>query len=106
MEQTFIKRIQGHELEFNRKPFPISYAVLIKDQTQHGVILNLQKDEKGLWDVSQSEKLPVWFYEISLDIHYAIEENEVKLNKKMSTASAIENKQNSFQKSLRLSCLY
>ncbi|MDB5246782.1 MAG: hypothetical protein JWQ40_1176 [Segetibacter sp.] len=106
MEQTFIKRIQGHELQFNRKMFPLSYAVSLNDLKQSGVVLSLNKDEKGMWYVTQSEGMPVWFNEISLDIHYVIEENEVKINNTLSAASAIENKQNSFEKSLRLSCLY
>lgn len=106
MEQTFIKRIQGLELEFKRKHSPLGYTVSLTNIKQNGVTLDLKKDGKGIWDVNQSVDLPVWFNEISLDIHYAIEENEIRINKTTSVPAAIENKQFNSQNSFRLSCLY
>lgn len=80
MENNFIKSIQGHQLEFN-KQLPGNYNVSPKNKEFKGV-LSLQKDEKGMWNVNGSEQLPAWFNEISMYVHFAIEENETKNNNK------------------------
>ena len=108
MQQNFIKRIQGHELEFNRNIYPVSYNVSIKDFNDDGIVLALQKDEKGIWTVSTVTKLPVWFNEITLDIHYAIERNESSCDE--STLND-DDKDSAIKKAVpyfpvQLSCLY
>ncbi len=34
-----------------------------------------------MWNVNETEPLPAWFNEISLQIHFIIEENETKEEK-------------------------
>lgn len=107
MEQIFVKRIQGHELEFNRQHYPESYVVSIKDFNQEGAILTLKKDDKGMWEVNQSTAMPVWFNEISLDVHYAIEETENKLSGTPNiTVSSTDTKIKNLPKTNRLYCLH
>jgi hypothetical protein len=105
---TFIKRIQGHELEFNRQYYPLRYDVSINDLNQKGVELTLIKDDKGIWSVSTDNIIPVWFNEISLDIHYAIEKNEGNQNENTSTNQPkdIDIKRGAPAFPIRLSCLY
>lgn len=31
-----------------------------------------------MWNVNEAQSLPAWFNEISLQVHFAIEENETK----------------------------
>ena len=109
MQHSFIKRIQGHELTFNRNPYPSSYNISITEfnENDHSV-LTLLKDEKGIWTVSESEKSPVWFNEISLDIHYAIEKNEENYKERLpeEPAPAQDIKRGAPQFPVQLSCLY
>ena len=76
MKNTFIKTIQGHQLEF-KQVYPTGYNVSPKNVDFKGV-LSLQKDERGMWSVNETEPLPAWFNEISMHVHFAIEENETK----------------------------
>jgi hypothetical protein len=78
MENTFIKTIQGHQLEFSMQ-LPGNYNISPKNVDFKGV-LSLQKDEKGMWNVDSTKPLPAWFNEISMHVHFAIEENEAKEN--------------------------
>ncbi|WP_018613917.1 hypothetical protein [Segetibacter koreensis] len=79
MKQNFVKTIQGHQLEFNKQVSRGSYNVSPKNVEFKGV-LSLQKDEKGMWNVDESQLLPPWFNEISIYVHCAIEENEHREN--------------------------
>ncbi len=79
MKQNFVKTIQGHQLEFNKQIHKECYNVLPTDFEFKGV-LSLQKDEKGMWIVNDTQPLPAWFNEISMYVHYAIEENETRKN--------------------------
>ncbi|HEX8278556.1 MAG TPA: hypothetical protein VF540_07665 [Segetibacter sp.] len=106
---TFVKRIQGHELEFNRQYQPLRYDVSIKDLNQRGVSVSLSKDEKGIWTVSKDNNIPVWLDEISLDIHYAIEKNEASSNGDEltdTTTSDVSIKRGAPAFPITLSCLY
>ncbi|WP_018611553.1 hypothetical protein [Segetibacter koreensis] len=76
MQTSFIKIIQGHPLEFNRLLFPLRYNIVNKGLESSGLRISMEKDEKGIWKVDTSIKLPSWFDEISLDVHNAIIENE------------------------------
>jgi hypothetical protein len=76
MEQTFIKTIQGHQLEFNKQT-TAGYKVSPQN-VELKEALSMQKDERGMWNVSKNDHLPAWFNEISTHIHLAIEENEMK----------------------------
>ena len=76
MKNTFIKNIQGHQLEF-KQVYPTGYNVSPKNVEFKGV-LSLQKDERGMWNVNETEHVPAWINEISTHIHLAIEENETK----------------------------
>lgn len=76
MKHTFVKTIQGHQLEFNKQGRKGGYNISPKNVEFKGV-LSMQKDEKGMWNVSgEAEELPAWFNEISMYVHFAIEENE------------------------------
>lgn len=76
MENTFIKNIQGHQLEF-KQIYPASYHVSLNN-VESEQMLSLKKDETGMWNVNKTEHLPGWFNEISIYVHHAIEENETK----------------------------
>lgn len=78
MEVTFIKTIQGHQLNFFKQDFPSSYRVSPKHIEHKEIFLSLEKDDKGFWNVKESEHLPGWFNEISMHVHHAIEEFETK----------------------------
>ena len=79
MKQNFVKTIQGHQLEFNKQVNKGCYSVSPKNVESKSV-LSLQKDEKGIWNVNETEHLPAWYNEISLFVHCAIEENETREN--------------------------
>lgn len=76
MENTFIRNIQGHQLEF-KQVYPAGYNLSMKNVESKNV-LSLKKDEKGMWNVNETEHLPAWFNEISVHVYQAIEENETK----------------------------
>lgn len=76
MKNTFVKTIQGHQLEFDLQ-VPGSYNVSPKNVEFKGA-LSIQKDEKGMWNVNGTEPIPGWLNEISMYMHFAIEENEAK----------------------------
>lgn len=76
MEDTFIKNIQGHQLEF-KQVYPTGFNVSLQSvEPKDGFAL--QKDERGMWNASKTGRLPAWFNEISTHVHLAIEENETK----------------------------
>ncbi len=79
MKQNFVKTIQGHQLEFRKQIHRGRYNVSPANK-EFKDVLSLQKDEKGMWNVNEKDHLPAWFNEISMYIHYAIEENETKEN--------------------------
>ena len=74
--ESFIKSIQGHQLEFNKES--IGYYNVSPKNVEYKGVLSFQKDHKGIWNVNESENLPAWLNEISMYVHYAIEENENK----------------------------
>jgi hypothetical protein len=80
MKQNFVKTIQGHQLEFSKQVHSACYNVSPTNVEYKG-ILSLKKDEKGMWNVSGTDKLPAWFNEISMYVHNAIEENETREKK-------------------------
>lgn len=58
MKQSFIKTIQGHQLEFKRQVNKGCYNVSPKDLEFNGV-LSMQKDESGIWNVNETQQLPI-----------------------------------------------
>jgi hypothetical protein len=76
MQQTFMKRIQGHELQFNRLMYPVRYNILVKSEDAQGVKVTAQKDEKGMWNIDD-DNTPYWIPEISTEIHETIAQNEL-----------------------------
>ena len=78
MEVTFIKTIQGHQLNFFRQDFPEGYRISPKHIEPKESFLSLQKDDKGFWNVEEQAHMPAWFNEISMHVHHAIEEFETK----------------------------
>jgi len=79
MKHSFIKTIQGHQLEFNKQACKGCYKVSPAN-VEFNSVLSLEKDEKGMWNVNETDHLPAWYNEISMYVHYAIEENETKQN--------------------------
>ncbi len=77
MQQTFIKTIQGHTLEFNRILYPVRYSILSQAFESTGTMILVEKDEKGEWKIQSLETMPGWVSEITMGIYNAIEENEV-----------------------------
>ena len=76
MQQTFLKTINGHSIQFNRLLYPVQYCVLNNDPKSNGTRFLFEKNEDGIWTVNQTEQIPEWLKEINLDIHNAIQENE------------------------------
>ena len=76
MQQTFVKTINGHSIQFNRLLYPVQYCVLNNDPKANGTRFLFEKNEGGIWTVNQTEQIPEWLNEISLDINQVIKENE------------------------------
>ncbi len=83
MQTSFKKNIQGHPLEFSRILSPLRYNIVNKDLDKLGMVVRMQKDDKGMWNAETTKNLPFWFNEITLDIHNAIAENEADINYRM-----------------------
>jgi len=77
MKLSFVKTIQGHQLEFVRLLYPLRYDVYLRQADANPLKMTLLKDENGDWTPDQVEELPGWVNEISLSIITSIEENEV-----------------------------
>jgi len=78
MKLSFIKTIQGHEMEFVRLMYPLRYDVYLRQVDKNPLKLTLANDGKGTWNIGQEEELPGWVNEITLPIITAIEENEAE----------------------------
>jgi len=76
MKLSFVKTIQGHEMEFVRLMYPLRYDVYLRQLDANPIKLTLTKDEKGVWNTDGENHLPGWVNEVSLPIITAIEENE------------------------------
>lgn len=50
MQQTFVKTLNGHSIQFNRLLYPVQYCVLNDDQRTHGkkFLFEKKKPESGL----------------------------------------------------------
>lgn len=75
MQQTFVKTIQGHEIEFVRLLYPLHYTLIIRAFNENPLKVRYEKDENNVW-VVQSKEAPGWVNEISHHIHEVIQENE------------------------------
>jgi len=78
MKLSFVKTIQGHEMEFVRLMYPLRYEVYLRQVDQNPLKLTLTNDGKETWNVEQENQLPGWVNEITLPIITAIEENEAE----------------------------
>jgi hypothetical protein len=77
MKLSFVKTIQGHEIEFVRLMYPLRYNLFLRIVNANPLELTLKKDSQGLWSIDEPKELPGWVNELSLPIQEAIEENEV-----------------------------
>lgn len=75
MQQTFVKTICGHNIQFNRLLYPVKYCVLNNDSESNRTSFLFERNETGMW-TANPVKLPTWLEEIRLHIYNAIEENE------------------------------
>jgi len=78
MKLSFVKTIQGHEMEFVRLMYPLRYEIYLRQVDQNPIKLTLKNDGKGAWNIEQEKELPGWVNEITLPIITAIEENEAE----------------------------
>jgi hypothetical protein len=78
MKLSFVKTIQGHEMEFVRLMYPLRYEVYLRQVDKNPLKLTLTNDDKGTWNFESENELPGWVNEISLQIITAIEENEAE----------------------------
>ena len=78
MKLSFVKTIQGHEMEFVRLMYPLRYEIYLRQVDQNPLKLTLTNDGKETWNVEQENELPGWVNEITLPIITAIEENEAE----------------------------
>ena len=76
MQQTFTKTITGRILEFNRLLYPVKYNVLLHSYETPGIMITVNKEEKGKWSINSLESLPQWVNDVSSNILEAITENE------------------------------
>ena len=74
MQQTFVKTIDGSELEFNKLLYPSRYSVLLRRPNQNPETLTIVRSE-GRWVTNNMESIPV-FDSLIDDIILTIEENE------------------------------
>lgn len=74
MQQTFVKTINGHSIQFNRLLYPVQYCIL-----NNGKRFLFEKNEAGIWTTNKTEQIPEWLKEINSDIQHTIEENEGNL---------------------------
>lgn len=76
MKQSFVKTIEGHEIEFVRLMYPLRYSIFIRVANSNPLMLAFKKNSEGSWVIDQPNELPEWVNEISLPMQHVIEENE------------------------------
>lgn len=76
MKQTFLKTITGRTLEFNRLLYPLKYNILFHSFETPGIMIFVNKEDNGRWNIKSLENMPWWVSEISPNIVDAINENE------------------------------
>ena len=79
MKQSFVKTIQGHEIEFERLLYPIRYNVFVRNLNANPTLLVVEKDDEGSWSVAESASFPFDITEISAGIIHAISANEMEV---------------------------
>lgn len=76
MKLSFVKTLQGHEIEFVRLMYPLRYTLFLRNLNANPLKITMKKDEKGAWQVDEPKELPGWVNELSLQMQNAIEDNE------------------------------
>lgn len=76
MKLSFVKTIEGHEIEFVRLQYPLRYNIFVRIANGNPFKLSMKKDSAGDWVIDEQNELPGWINEISLPLQEAIEENE------------------------------
>jgi hypothetical protein len=76
MKLSFIKTLQGQEIEFVRLMYPLRYDLFFRKMNANPMKVTMAKDSKGVWHLEKPNELPGWVKELSLQIQHAIEENE------------------------------
>lgn len=76
MKLSFVKTLEGHEIEFVRLMYPLRYTLFLRNINANPVKVTMTQDDKGVWNIDEPKELPGWVNELSLQIQDAIEENE------------------------------
>lgn len=76
MKQSFVKTIQGHEVEFVRLLYPLRYNLFVRQPNANPLKLLLKNDGGGEWSIAEPEDVPGWVNELTLSMQEAVEENE------------------------------
>ncbi|MDB5249755.1 MAG: hypothetical protein JWQ40_4149 [Segetibacter sp.] len=80
MKQSFVKTIQGHEIEFERLLYPIRYNVFVRNLNANPALLVVEKDGEGCWSLAKGNSFPVEKTEISAGVFHAISANEMEVS--------------------------
>jgi hypothetical protein len=76
MKLSFIKTIEGHEVEFVRLMYPLRYNIFIRLVNSKPLKLTMKKEGEGIWEIVECDKLLGPVAELTMAIQEAIEENE------------------------------
>ncbi len=76
MQHSFVKTLQGQEIEFIRLMYPVRYNVFLRILNANPFKLTCKKSDEGTWEIDEPKELPGWVNELTLSIQNVIEENE------------------------------
>lgn len=76
MKLTFVKTLQGHEMEFVRLLYPLRYDIIIRILNANPIKMAVLKDTDDRWECENVEELPGWVQDLCLPILSEINENE------------------------------
>lgn len=78
MKMSFVKTIEGHEIEFIRLLYPLRYDIVSRVENANPCRLTVEQNADGTWQIREDSHLPPFLGEISLEIQNAIEDNEAE----------------------------
>lgn len=78
MHQTFVKTIDGNNLEFNRLLYPVRYSVTSHDEKYQGSKVEISRDTEGNWYMSKEAEGQEWCSTLLDEICSAIKQNEIQ----------------------------
>jgi len=76
MKLSFVKTLEGHEIEFVRLLYPLRYDVYLRKLQANPIKMTCRPDDNGAWSIDNPSELPGWVMELTLQIQEKIEENE------------------------------